>query len=496
MTIEDQNLNTSQSVDTIEPVVDTTTVDIEKSPVEPYVASPYADRRTPLYSFGLTMKECDASNGSNSPSGTFLRSADPKWAHAYSEAFFGNLSYTPKAKVSINLENGFKSGDWGQYVERDGSKLRMAKPKIQPSTSSELLTGTAAISKVQSLIGIGSYIRIPLWASGIWLTLKAPSISELLNLNIKLNELKQNAGRDTVGAIFSNRQALLLNDVTRFIVEHIYDCSIKNWTEVNLFEYILSVDLYPLIHAQATAIYPEGYPHEFPCIADPATCNRVTKVNLNLGKMLWTNRDMLSPEATAFMARAQRQQTTLEEVTKYQEAFHAHRVGTVEVSENIKLSLRIATAEEFIASAGRWISELTDLIADVATENASQAERQQLIRSHMFVVRLREYSHYIKRIVIVEGEQESYVEEVNSIESVLTTLSDDVEIVEKVIEGVASFIESSVVTIVGLPNFACACGKAHRDEDQLSARHKRIVPVDTLEVFTKLMERRLSQTGK
>lgn len=472
-------------------------ITIGKSPIEyNYVFKP-TDKRIPINIFGLPKKAFDSVAGNIAP--TSLRGADTKWRDIVNNSSTEQITYSG-AKHSVDLEYAFTKGDWAQEVTHGGNTLRMGKPKPDNHGKAEIISGAAAISRIQALTGVGSFIRIPLWASGIWITIKAPTMSELLNLNIKLNQTKEEAGRETYGAIFSNRQALLIQDVTSFIIDHIHECSILNWTDLNLYEYIKAVDLFPLINAQATSIYIDGYPHELPCIQDPQNCNKVTKVNLNLGKMLWTDGSKISNEAREFMLRTQRNQAPKEEILKYQENIVAKQKEYFDVEAEcgtIRICMTLASAEEYISSASRWIDEIHDIINDVVLQNNEGKQHQALVRSHMYMARLREYSHYIDRIIIEPGtDNEQSIIDRGSIESTLTALSDNLEMIEQIISKIGQYVSQSPITIVAIPNFKCECGRDYRDEKDLKPDSNMLVPVNPLLLFMKVAELRISRVDR
>lgn len=483
-----------KSVNTEEP---TSNFIMGKSPIEyNYVFKPN-DKRVPIPIMGLTKKEFDEVAGNIATSS--LRGTDTTWREAVNTSTVEQITYGG-TKQTIDLEEAFTKGKWAQQVEHAGNTLRMGKPKPDNHSKNEVISGSAAVSRIQVLTGVGNFIRIPLWASGIWITIKAPTMSELLNLNIKLNQTKEEAGRETYGAIFSNRQALLIQDVTAFIIDHIHECSILNWTDLNLFEYIKAIDLFPLINAQAASIYIDGYPHELPCIQDPKNCNNVTKVNLNLGKMLWTDGSKITTEAREFMLRTQRNQTSKEEVIAYQEnivAAQKEYFDVEAVNGTIRICLTLSSAEDYISASSRWIEEIHEIINEAVLQNSEGKSRQALVRSHMYMARLREYSHYIDRIILDPGtDTEQSIIDRNSIESTLTALSDNLEMIDQIITKIGLYVSQSPFTIVAIPNFKCKCGRDYRNEEDLNKESNMLVPVNPLLLFMKIAELRISSKGR
>lgn len=71
---------------------------------------------------------------------------------------------------------------WQQRIVNDGRTLAPGRPKLSSTGTGERIGGIKVISKVQSLLGIGSPIKVPLWHSGIWVSLKAPEDIQLQSL--------------------------------------------------------------------------------------------------------------------------------------------------------------------------------------------------------------------------------------------------------------------------------------------------------------------------
>ena len=138
----------------------------------------------PLTSFGLSNVNLDKLE---TPNVNLIKQADDNWIQAYGHAYEDGIAGTIINKQDIDLEKAMNCGEWRQSIDYNGFKCAMDIPRVEPHTSGDKLTGTAAAAHIDAIIGGAKFIRIPLWASGFWITITTPAINELLNLRISDN---------------------------------------------------------------------------------------------------------------------------------------------------------------------------------------------------------------------------------------------------------------------------------------------------------------------
>lgn len=466
-------------------------VSLTVSPFKPDALAKQKNAKA-LSSFGLSLENLDRIQ---TPNPKLLRNTDERWQNSYGQTYVDQISNIfLDTAPNINLERSMATGAWVQHIDHNGVKLQTDAPRIEPSTNGQKLTGTAAISKMNMLLGGGKYIRVPLFGSGFWITLSVPSNSALLNLNLSIEEKKGQVGRATVGAIFSNRQALLISDIYDFILEHIYDTSIKNWTEIDLKKYIKSIDLYPLLQAMSVTMFPEGFKYEVPCVHRPTDCNYIQEVTLNLGKMFWTDESKLNQHQRKFMYDSLTKTRLVSEIETYQTDMALTSDNKIVINENISAILRISSVDDLISSGDRWINDVINIVDKLAFSKATEEQRQYILHSHMMIASIREYSHYVERFVLNENTDDTkYIEEHTTIEAGITSIAGDTEHSEVFTKGIAQFIERNIVTVIGTPNFQCPeCNSSQTNPDSL---HPLICAFDPLVVFITLLGRRLSLIG-
>ena len=207
-----------------------------------------------------------------------------------------------------------------QSVEFNGQRYAAQAPRVK-QTENESLKGERAVLRVIRQLGLGTTFQVPLWHSGIWVTLKPPTEAEIIELNRLMIAEKIRLGRYTYGLVYSNLTGYTVNYLVDFILSHVYSTTIKNEElPVNqLKDHIAVQDLFTLVWGFACTMYPKGFQYRRACINDPEKCNHVIEEKLNLNKLLWTNVQALTEWQKSHMASRQPFLRDLSAMKKYKE---------------------------------------------------------------------------------------------------------------------------------------------------------------------------------
>ena len=387
-----------------------------------------------------------------------------------------------------------ENADWQQNVANStGELLRPTRPAINARTGQQL-TGEAAMMRVRAILGMGSVANIPLWHSGLWISIKAPGDGALLELERRIAANKGELGRTTYGLAFSNSSVYINQAIADFVIEHIYDCSLKDWNADQLKEIILMNDLPLMIHGLLMVIYPNGYNLNQPCIANIVECRHVVKEMVNLSKLCWIDRTALSVEQVSHMSR-RRDKFTVEELKKYQSH---HRVANTELTlgggagATVVATMNVPNLKTYEQTGFSWVNEIQQQVA-VSFAELSGQERMNYIQNQARLTSIRQYAHWFSRLTLVnkDGDAE-YIEDRGTIDQVIGDLSSEGPIVQKAIDGISKFIDDMTIAFIGVPNFRCpACGKKQITEEE--KRHPNIIPLDVGQVFFTLRYQRLQK---
>jgi hypothetical protein len=374
---------------------------------------------------------------------------------------------------------------WKQGVDYDETSIYAGRPKIGVS-SGERLTGEAALLRTTSLLQIGSVLQVPLWHTGIWITLKSPSEAACLELERKLSDNKLMLGRSSGGMLFSNASALITRDLAKFILEHVFETTLKNFTVDKLLDTILTTDYPQMIWGIINTIYPKGYPLSQPCTAKVGECSHVVKEHINLGRISWTNQSRMTPYQLKHMYNRIRK-VDEEDLKKYQSEGSVIEFPEQKISDNLYIDIKTPTLRQYISSGEKWIGDVQKIINDSLGSSVKGAERQKAIGHQATTMGLRRYSHWISKITITDNESDfNYIDDRDTIDDVLDGLVGSPDITKSIKRTVGKCINAATMCLIGIPNYECpACGGDQTDSET------NIIPLDIEQIFFTLNLQRM-----
>ncbi len=385
---------------------------------------------------------------------------------------------------------------WKQYVEHEGVKLRAGRPSIgNNGEAGQVLTGNKAIMKIRAVTGMGSFLQIPLWHSGIWLLLKTPTDSELLMLDQLIQHVKSTLGLSTNGLIFSNMSAYLVDILTSFVIDHVVDSTVKDSTTEKLKSLIRATDIPLLLWGIVSTIYPNGYPFAHACVDDPTVCQHIMHTVISIPRLLWTDTAAFTKEQRKHMSNRKAIYSE-EEILAYQDMSEWGSTRPVKLSEKLRVTLRVPTLREYVAAGYKWIAEIEATISDLLDKSMSAKERREYVTKQSILTMARQYGHWVKRIVGTEmtddGPKDFVIEDQDTMDEIVSTLAADSTILDAFVEHVLKYIEDSSVAVIAIPRIACpACGKPMSEE---YAKHPNLQILNIDQVFFILRLQRLTQT--
>ena len=374
---------------------------------------------------------------------------------------------------------------WRQTVTAGAEELQVTRPKFSESGEGNKLVGEAAVMKIQALTGLGSVVRVPLWHTGIWVQFKAPTEAALLELDRRLGAERIELGRLTNGLIYSNSSVYFISYLVNFALAHVFDASYKYNRPEELKDIIRANDIPTLLWGLLCSIYPTGYPYEQPCLTDPTKCLHITRETLNITKLSWTDNRALTEWQRKQMTR-KNQKFTAEELQKYAEEHNFTRDAIIELNENIKVELKVPTIAEFERSGIAWVDSIVAQVDQAFGGTLKGDQRNAYIMERGRLTALRQYSHWINRIVI-QGKE--IIDDPTTIEDVINPLTGNQELYNNFFNGIGKYIDRTTISLIALPRFDCpACGAPMSEEQK---RHPHLVPLDIPQIFFTLLGQRV-----
>lgn len=379
-------------------------------------------------------------------------------------------------KISLHYYENLahrEGSSWVQAVPSAAGPIRAGLPGVSSSDDTSL--------KVGDQIGTQRLIQIPLWHSGIWVTLRSPNLSKLVELDERLSQEKSMLGRQSNGMVFSSTEVYANYHIMEFILDHVHSSTLPNKRRELFKETVRVTDMSQLMWGMCVAMYPKGYPLTQPCLANPNKCNHTFEALLNLGKITWTDHSMLSPEQVRHMENRTKVMD-LAKVREYQEAFVWKGDRVIPLPGNVSLRLAVPSIAEAENSGFAWVDGIYKATAAAFGVKLEGMARDNYVNRQVMASTLRQYSHWIDAIVRVNDEGQEQIED--GAEDLDTTLEDlciDSEVVDTVTTGILNFIDTTTLTLIAIPKQPCPkCGK---EVDSALLRHPELIPLDVVNLF-------------
>jgi hypothetical protein len=384
--------------------------------------------------------------------------------------------------------------DWTTTVSSGTDKMFAGTPVLKADNSGALLTGAKAIQRVTSMMSnLGQTLHVPMYASGFWLMLKAPTLSEWIALDNKIAFEKSEISRRSRGLALSNVTVVVKGHIMDFILDRVIDCSIADWTPELIRENLDSRDFPALTTYCAATAYTNGFPISIPCITDASKCMHYTRDLINLTKIVWTDSNKLSAMQKTFMSK-RRERRNLEQLKAYRESFVTPDSNVFVVNDHINIEFAAPLFETELNQGYAWLQSLQMAIDEAFGQEFSGNRRDTYLNNQIKATSVRAWSHWIKRISISsidkdDNEVIENIEDLDTINTLCVNFSSDNELADRLEKAVMAFINDSVVSLVAVPNFACPnCGSYHVTAD---GPNKHLLPIDPISYFFIVLLRRV-----
>ena len=376
---------------------------------------------------------------------------------------------------------------WRQSVTSGGQQLTAGLPRFEGAEGGSKLTGDHAVMKMQAVLGIGAIVRVPLWHSGLWVCLKAPTEAALLELDRRIAAEKVLLGRVTNGLLFSNTSVYVTSYLVNFALAHVYEASYKfNKTE-ELKAKIKISDIPTLLWGLIGTIYPNGYPFHQPCVTDPSVCTHITEELLNISKLSWTDDRALTDFQRGLMARKTSKFTDIE-LARYEEEHGFNKLATLELKSGLTAQLRVPNLEQYEQGGADWVDGIVQQVDQAFGGTIKGEERNTFIMEQGQITALRQYAHWVDKLIL---NGEDTIEDTGTIQNVLATMTADEEIFNNFFTGIGKFMDATTISLIGIPKFNCPkCGKPMTAEEKA---HPHLIPLDVQNVFFTLLAHRINK---
>lgn len=384
-------------------------------------------------------------------------------------------------------------GRWDQQIETEtGTRRGMGKPKLNKLSDGESLSGLEAILKVAAITGTGGTVLVPLPHTGIWLTIKTPTLDAITELDARIAERKVDLGRSTRGLVFSNHQVYINKDLVDFVLRHVIDTNVMDWSPEKLKGLIKQTDLPILAWGMAYAIYSTGFPISQPCTFDPSKCMHVSEKMVALNRLFRVDNGKLTVKQRTRLNMLQ-QKNTKETLDAYNAEWSTPETAVFQLNDQTKIVFKIPTLEEHLIAGDRWVSDIVENTERVLGTSVSPRDRNEYIRKQGVASAALQYVHWIDHFLIEEDGGQATIKDPEAIQQIMLRLSSEPEIVNDLVSAVIKYANDVTVALIAIPNYPCPkCNKWHRTEHSPS---KYLIPLDPVTSFFTLLQLKLLLTG-
>lgn len=392
---------------------------------------------------------------------------------------------------------------WRQSVgvtHGEGSmELSAGVPPIGEREGRGTLTGDTAMRYLNQVLHRGQYVRVPLWHSGIWTTFRTPAEQELLELERRVANEKITLGRVTNGLAYSNVSIYLNSFLFNFALALVTDATLPS-TDLNTLKANIKVtDLPLLLWAMLCTMYPKGYRHLRPCVNNPAACMHIVDELLDLSKLCWTDNSALTEGQRKHMLRRNSKFTDIE-LTNFLSAHRNNRYSTIKLDESethlTVVELRVPTLADWERSGTSWVDGIVAKTDAAFGSQLNGDARNQYILDQAATTSLRQYGHWIERIVITDkrNKKQEVIDDRETLEETIGHLSGSAHIHDAFFEGLKNYMNDATISQIAIPRYACpACGHDQGEVDTPETlMHPHLIPLDVATIFFTLLDQRVS----
>lgn len=393
---------------------------------------------------------------------------------------FTSVSVSTYDNGEFNRTADRPSAEYVQYITgTDGRQIRTSYPKVVLPSDTEVISGRTGMQYLARTVGGGNPTKVPLWMSGIVLSLDTFKERSILELNIALEKHRVDLGNSTRGASFTGDDVLLTMVIVDFILDHVIDCSIKGWTRKLLYDRINVLDIPWLMQGALASIYPSGYPVYHVCKnVALGKCNHVIKANrddngniepdsmMSFGKLGVVDRTVLSTVMITHMSALMGGRTVAE-----LEAYQSEVAGKVENDELvhttdtgvvITVKFKPCSINDYSQSGRQWANSITTMV-DRTLLNETYVDdeerinkRNRVLNSYAVTLDLLKHLNWISYISVQEpNDSVRVINGSDEIRESLEILSNTKGFKSNLTTAAQQYKEDSTFALIGLPNYQC-----------------------------------------
>lgn len=416
---------------------------------------------------------------------------DPSDAKDIEEAVYTQtLSLGSQTRMKNDLlyaaVEGENATNWVQAVAHEEGKIGATRPRVKDTDVK--VSGSRAVLRMRSLLGIGGQLTIPLWHSGFFATFNAPSEEAILALHNQITSERVALGRHIYGASLANEAVYVNKILLDFAYDHLVDTNLVDGKEGFLRE-LSALDIQHVAWAMACLMYQNGFNFARAIITEDPTEQQVQTGKINVTKLQRTRRDLLTEKQIRHMAK-RNQRVSKEALEVYRNEFTRGIPREVKLTDDISVVLSVPTAIAHIDAGYAWVEGIVSMVDASFNVGHGVEERNRQINTLSKATQMRQFDHWVKEIRIKKpshlGEGYDCFERDDefTIEMMLAELSSDDSLRKNFFEGVRNYMNDSTISLIAVPV------ASDLESEAALPNFKELYPIDAVAVFILLLTRR------
>jgi len=134
------------------------------------------------------------------------------------------------------------------------------------------------------------------------------------------------------------------------------------------------------------------------------------------------------------------------------------------------------------------VDGIVKMLEDSFAVSLQGSQRDNYINDHARVTNMRQFSHWVSKIVL---DDEEMGDDAETIENLTALFSSQKSISDKFFTEIGKYIDDSTVSVIGIPKYNCpACNYEQIGEN---SNHPLIIPLDVARVFFTLLDQRINK---
>lgn len=388
-----------------------------------------------------------------------------------------------------------ENSSWhNRLLSANNSPLSLHRLRSSTDGEAELRAERASLA-IRSQIGLGTMVNVPLWNSGMWLTIRDPGDKAIQEAVRQQVSERMRVGRSTHSLGFSNFMVYTIETMVSLILKNITSKTVH--PDVNLIKNISILDFGTLVWGLASAVYPNGFEYARACTSGPEKCTHVVHEVLNLNTCLFVDESLLTTEQKVHMSNMKPGWAKEEDLQRYRDQFTANLGYQKAIKAGngfeLQLTMQVPTIGDCIDAGYDWINMVSNFVTEALGLDADNTDRQRYQTDIALTTAAGQFTQWIKELKL--GNQ-VIKDRRTLMDTFYEDISPDGVLLDNLQTAIKDFSTKSMMAVVGILNYTCpSCKKPQmvaEGDDPADPKEKLplVVAIDPTSTFLELMFRK------